>query len=549
MARDEELLCLPLGGVGEFGCNVTLYGDGRRWIMVDCGMGFARDQLPGVDIVLPDLSWIAERRDRLDALLLTHAHEDHLGAVAHLWRSLRCPVYGTAFTLAVLRPKLAEAGLLGEVELREVVLGTPVTAGPFTVDYVHVTHSIPEPNLLRIHTAHGAVIHTGDWKIDAEPLIGDGMDAAHFQRIGDEGVLALIGDSTNAVTPGRSRSEGAVRRALTEEIGKYDRRVAVCSFASNVARIETVVRAAEANGRSVALVGRSLLRMTEAAQATGYLKDIPAFVALDEAMSLPRDKILFLCTGSQGEPRAAMTRIAQEDHPQISLEAGDAVLFSSRNIPGNELAIFDLQNRLIRRGIEVLTEHADKIHASGHPARAEIKEMYGWLRPQTVLPVHGEMAHLKAHAELAESCGAATLIPENGAMIRLAPGPVGVVDHVEIGKFAREGHDLLPVDSEVLRQRRRLASQGNVVISLVMTRKGRLLADPGLSAQGVDLGGVAAEEDLLDDIIAVLDGMDPGALRRNDQVQERVARAVRRHVGALSGKKPSIDIHLHRIEG
>jgi len=390
----DALHFLPLGGAGEIGMNLNLFGYRGRWLMVDLGVTFGDPTIPGIDVITPDPEFIVERKDRLAGLVLTHAHEDHIGAVPHLWPRLKCPIYATGFTASVLRRKLAEADLEDEARITPIEAGAPFDVGPFNVELVRLTHSIPEPNALLIRTPLGAVFHTGDWKLDPEPLIGAPVDEAALRGIGDAGVLALIGDSTNVFEDGRSGSESDVRKSLIDLVGRFERRVAIAAFASNVARLETIAAVAKATGRHAALCGRSLWRMNDAARENGYLRDWPRFLGEEDAAKLPRHKVLIACTGSQGEPRAALARIAAGSHPKIGFDEGDAVVFSSRKIPGNERAIARLQDMLVHRGVEVVTESEHFVHVSGHPARDELVDMYQWIRPQIAVPVHGERRHL-----------------------------------------------------------------------------------------------------------------------------------------------------------
>ena len=448
----DDLWFLPLGGSGEIGMNLNLYGHAGKWLMVDLGISFGDETMPGVDVIMPDPAFIAERREDLVGLVITHAHEDHLGAVQHLWPELRCPVYATPFTASVLRAKLFEKNLAGRVEIIEVPLSGRFTAGPFDVELVRVTHSVPEPSALILRTPLGAVLHTGDWKLDPAPVTGEPTDEAALIRLGDEGVLAMVCDSTNATVPGSSGSETAVRESLIELFGRFENRIAISCFATNVARLDSIAAAAAANDRHVALVGRSLWRINEAARANGYLKDVAPFLSEHDAGFLPREKTVLICTGSQGEPRSALSRIAADDHPEITLERGDTVIFSSREIPGNERAIGRVQNMLIGQGVEVITADDAFVHVSGHPAQDELIRMYQWVRPKLAVPVHGEIRHQTEHARLARSCQVAdTIIPENGSIIRLAPGPAEVVGQVQHGRLALDGKRIVPLDAGVMR--------------------------------------------------------------------------------------------------
>ena len=546
----DELLFVPLGGSGEIGMNLNLYGYGGQWLMVDCGVMFGDDSTPGIELIMPDPQFITERREDLLALVLTHGHEDHIGAVAHLWPRLRCPVYASPFTAALLRRKLAEAGLKDELRIRDLPLDRAIRIGPFEVEAILLTHSIPEPSALVLRTPLGTILHTGDWKFDPDPLVGPVADEAALRRLGESDVLALIGDSTNALVPGTSGSERSVRTRLTELIGGYDGCVAVACFASNVARLETVAHAARAHDRVPALVGRSLRRIDEAAREAGYLRELPPFFGEQEITTLPRRRRLLLCTGSQGEPRAALSRIATDAHPHIKLGAGDTVIFSSRVIPGNERPILALQDRLRRLGVEVVTALQEDVHVSGHPAREELARMYQWVRPRLAIPVHGEHAHLTAHAELARDCQVPqTLVPENGSVVRLAPGTPAIVDHVPAGRLALDGRRLVPMDSSAIKRRRRIARDGAVVATLVVDGRGRLVAEPQLSLMGLadddaDLVLESAAAIAVKEAVRDLSGED----RRDDQaISETARRALRRVVLAEHGKKPPIEIHVVRV--
>src|SRR3981189_1654591 len=427
--RDASaLFFVSLGGAGEIGMNLNLYGYGGDWLILDCGVTFGDDSQPGLEVVMPDPAFIVERRDRLLGIVATHAHEDHIGAIPYLWTQLRCPVWATPFTASLLRAKLVEAGHADRVRINVGPMSGRVAIGPLDLDLITLTHSIPDPSAVALRTPVGTVLHTGDWKFDPDPLIGPTSDEAALRRLGDEGVLAMIGDSTNALRPGTSGSEADLRRSLIDLVGRYDARVAVACFASNVARLETIARAAAAHGRDVALVGRSLWRMDKAARENGYLTDLPRFLTEDEAGYIPRDRVLLICTGSQGEPRPALARIARDGHPNVVLETGDVAIFSSRIIPGNEKAINRLQNALVRLGVEIVTEEDHFVHVSGHPARDELVRMYQMVRPQIAVPVHAEARHLIAHAELAGECQVQQpLVIQNGHVVRLAASGASVV--------------------------------------------------------------------------------------------------------------------------
>ncbi|MBR2816957.1 MAG: ribonuclease J [Reyranella sp.] len=544
----DELLFLALGGAGEIGMNLNLYGHAGKWMMVDLGIGFADDTMPGVEVVMPDPTFIVERRADLVGIVLTHAHEDHLGAVADLWPQLKAPVYATPFAASILRRKLNEAGLRDAVPITEIPLGGKFELAPFELEMITMTHSILEPNALAIRTKFGTVFHTGDWKIDPEPLLGDTTDEAMLKRIGDEGALAMVCDSTNVFVEGEAGSEARVRANLEKLVRGHQGRVAVTCFASNLARVESVALAAVASGRHPVLSGRALQRMVDAAKECGYLLDFPECVPEQQAGFLPRDKVLFICTGSQGEPRASMAKLANGDHRDLVLEEGDTAIFSSRVIPGNERSVGRLQNALMARGVEVITDREADIHVSGHPARDELVRVYQWVRPKIAVPVHGEVRHMVEHAALARACQVPeTVIAPNGTLVRLAPGPAEIIDHVATGRLARDGDGLVPLDGESLRERRKLLWNGAAAATLVIDRRGRAVAPPKVSLRGID----DADGELGEAIVVGLSEMlaDLSASERTDDVriEEAARQAVRRVVRAHLGKKPLTDVHIVRI--
>jgi len=548
MSELDELLFLPLGGAGEIGMNLNLYGYGprgaERWMMVDLGITFGDGSLPGVDVMMPDPAFIEERLDQLEALVLTHAHEDHLGAVAHLWRRLRCPIYATPFTADILGHKLAEAGLEGQVDVTVIPLGGKFSIGPFDLELITLTHSIPEPNAIAIRTPVGTVLHTGDWKFDPDPVVGEVSDEAALRKLGDEGVLAIICDSTNVFTKGTSGSEGDLLESLTTLISTLKERVVVTCFASNVARLETIAAAAAANDRDVVLAGRALWRFSEVGRAHGCLKDTPAFLDEDQAGFLPRDKTLIVCTGSQGEPRAALSRIASGSHPRVSVEEGDTVIFSSRIIPGNETSIGRLQNQLVRAGVQVMSERDHFVHVSGHPARDEMIRMYQHVRPTISIPVHGELRHMAEHARLAVECQVAhTIVGENGSMMRIGPGAPGIIDHVHSGRLALEGNRVVPLHGELIHGRKRALWNGTAVVTVVVDKMGKLVAEPILTTTGVLEEG---DDDLHD---AVLDCVKDALLRGTggETTNEAIRIAVRRMFREQLNKKPMTKVHLVEI--
>jgi ribonuclease J len=541
-----ELLFAPLGGVGEIGMNLALYGLGdgpkRSWIAVDLGVSFAGDELPGIDLIMPDIAFLIEQRRNLTGLVLTHAHEDHFGALIDLWPKLRCPVYATPFTAALFEAKrLGEPGA-PDIPIQVVQLGSRFQLGPFDIELVTVAHSIPESNALIVRTPLGNVLHTGDWKLDPTPIIGAPTDEAKLKALGEEGCLALIGDSTNAVRDGRSPSETDVARTLRDLIGNARGRIAVTTFASNVARMRAVAEAAAAAGREVVVVGRAMDRVAQVARETGYLEGIAEFRGVDVYGHLPPDKVVALCTGSQGEPRAALARIAEDQHPEVTFQQGDIVIFSSRTIPGNEKAVGRVVNGLVRQGIEVITDRTHLVHVSGHPRRAEMEELYRWVRPRIAIPVHGEALHLSEHAKLARAVG----VPEvvlcgDGDLVRLAPDPAGVIDEIPAARLYKDGALLVPAEARTVADRRRLSFAGIVIVALAMNDKGALLADPDVELIGipeVNADKASMFEIAYDAAIETFESL-PKARRRDPQaVGEAVKRAVRAAISSHWQKKP-----------
>lgn len=544
----DELLFLPLGGSGEIGMNMNLYGHDGQWLMVDFGISFGDATTPGIDVILPDPTFIEERSDELVGLVLTHAHEDHLGAVPYLWDELNCPIYATPFTASVLRRKLAESEFDCDVEIIEVPLSGRFTVGKFEIELVTLTHSIPEPNGMIIRTPAGNVMHTGDWKLDPDPQLGPTADEAALIRAGEEGVLAMVCDSTNALVPGQSGSEGDVRKNLVQLVGELDGRVAVACFASNVARLESIARAGLDNGRQVALIGRSLWRMQDSARENGYLQDLPPFLRDDEAAKLPPEKVLIICTGSQGEPRAALARIARGDHPLIKLGEGDTVVFSSREIPGNEISIGRVQNQLVELGVQLITADDREIHTSGHPNQDELVQMYQWIRPHIAVPVHGELRHMVAHANLAKQCQVPHgIVPKNGMMISLSKDGADVIDEVHHGRLALDGTRIVPLDSTSIRDRRKMAWNGVVIATVVIDSKGQLLADPEVAVEGL----LEVDDEEWDDLVALVEKtmsrIPKSQLKEDGQVKETLRVSLRRKMNEICGKKPKVRIHLMRI--
>jgi ribonuclease J len=554
---DDELVFLPLGGSNEIGMNFNLYGFGpphaRKWIVVDLGVTFGDQTTPGVEIILPDPSFIEEHAKDILGIVLTHAHEDHIGAVAWLWPRLRAPLYATPFTAFLLREKLREANLLDEVSLTEVPLSGSIKLGPFELTLITLTHSIPEPNGLAIKTPLGTILHTGDWKIDPDPLTGAPTDSDALRRLGDEGVLAMVCDSTNVFVDGVAGSEATVREALGALIGQLKGKVAAACFASNVARMDSIIRAAEANDRRVCLVGRSMIRMAAAARSVGLLAGIKPFITDADAGHFPGEKVLFLCTGSQGEPRAALARVADGTHPHLSLGQGDSCVFSSRVIPGNEIPIRNLQNKLADRGVRLFTERDHPgLHVSGHPCRDELKQMYQWARPRIAVPTHGERRHLLEHANLARDLQVPqALAPRNGDMVRLAPGRAEVIDEVPAGRLYVDGGMVTPENGEALRERRHAAFNGMLTVAVALDRKGRIASGPQVRALGLPGDADYDLEEAIDDLAAEAEA----ALKRlsgpdrddDEAVEQALSRALKRAAYRIWERRPVVETTVLRV--
>ncbi len=552
-AKGAEFVFVPLGGVGEIGMNLYLYGYGREgareWLIVDMGVTFGSDAEPGIDVILPDIRFLEEEKHNIAGLLLTHAHEDHFGAVADLWPSLAgVPVYATPFTAEMLKSKLAESGLVNGFPLQVIPMGDRRKIGPFDVELISMSHSIPEPSAVVIRTPLGAALHTGDWKLDDNPLTSAPTDVARLKALGEEGIAALICDSTNAIRDGVSPSEADVALVLARLIREAPNRVAVTTFASNVARLGSVAKAARDAGRELVVAGRALLRVIEAAQATGYLDPNLRFHEETVFAKLSPHKVVALCTGSQGESRAALARIAQGEHPNIELEEGDRVIFSSRTIPGNEKAVSRVQNGLSDLGVEVITDQDAPVHVSGHPRRGELEQLYGWVKPSIAIPMHGEGRHLEAHARLAERLGVEQVVrARNGTMVRLLPGPAEIIDEVPVGRLYRDGRVLTRADDGQVRERRKLSFAGSVVVSLVLSPKGVLLAEPEIALAGVpaaDGQGTPFAEIAREAAIGTIESIPRPKRKDPALVSDAVRRAVRAAVNQAWGKKPMCSVLL-----
>jgi ribonuclease J len=542
----DELVFAPLGGVGEIGMNLSLYGLGperaRKWLAVDLGVAFAGDDLPGIDLIMPDIRFLIEERRNLLALVLTHAHEDHFGAIIDLWPRLRVPIYATPFSAALLEAKRQSEPGAPEIPVQVVPLGSRLTIGPFDVEFVSMSHSIPESNGLIIRTGLGTVFHTGDWKLDPTPVIGPATDETKLRALGEAGCLALVGDSTNAVREGRSPSETDVSKSLADLMAASPGRVAVTTFASNVARLRSVADAAKACDREVVVVGRAMERIVGVARETGYLEGVQEFRGTDTYGYLPPDKVVALCTGSQGEARAALARIAKDEHPDVTLSKGDRVIFSSRTIPGNEKAVGAVINGLINQGIEVITDRTHLVHVSGHPRRAEMADMYSWVKPHIVVPVHGEALHLFEHAALARKIGIPQVLTcRNGDLVKLAPGNPGVIDEVPEGRIYKDGRLLVGAEARTVADRRRLSMTGVVSVALALDDKGMLAADPEVELIGIpeaDQEGEKFAELAYDVALETVEDMPKARRRDPDAIGESVKRAVRAAIASRWGKKP-----------
>jgi ribonuclease J len=551
-AANQSLVFAPLGGVGEIGMNLSIYGLGdnrrRQWLAVDVGVSFAAEEhLPGIDLIFPDIRYLVEERKNLAGIVITHAHEDHFGALIDLWPRLKVPIFATPFTAALLEAKRASEPGAPEIPVKVIPVGGRFSAGPFDVELVSMAHSIPESNALIIRTPLGNVLHTGDWKIDPTPILGPPTDEAKLRALGQEGCLALIGDSTNAVRDGRSPSEADVARTIAELIRTAKGRVAVTTFASNVARLRAVAEGARAAGREVVLVGRAMDRVVQVARETGYMDGVQPFRTAETYGYLPPDKVVALCTGSQGEPRAALARIAEDQHPDVTLAKGDRVIFSARSIPGNEKAIGRVLNGLIDQGIEVITDRTHLVHVSGHPRRAEVEELIGWVKPKVLVPVHGEALHLGEHAAIARRLGVPTVIEcRNGDLVELAPRP-GVIDEVPAGRTYKDGNILIDADARTIADRRRLSFVGTVSVALAMTEKGELATDPELDLIGIPergRNGVLMSNIAFDAVMETMDSLPRARRRDPDSVADAVRGAVRGAIASHWGKKPMCHVHV-----
>jgi ribonuclease J len=556
MARPDELTFAPLGGVGEIGMNLSIYGLGNRhqrsWLAVDLGVSFGDEEhLPGIDLIMPDISFLEKERKNLMGLVLTHAHEDHFGAIIDLWPKLQCPIYATQFSAALFQAKLEAERNPPKIPVTVVPSGGRIDLGPFNVEFIPVAHSIPESHALAIHTAVGTVLHTGDWKLDPTPILAPPTDEKRLRELGEAGVLALVGDSTNAVRDGRSPSEAEVATIIAGLVKSAKGRVAVTTFASNVARVKAVADAARAADREVVVVGRAMERVVQVARECGYLDGTQGFRGMDLYGHFPADKVLALCTGSQGEPRAALARIANNDHPAVTLNKGDTVIFSSRTIPGNEKAVNGIINGLVAQGVDVITDRTHLVHVSGHPRRDELRDIISWVRPQILIPVHGEALHLSEHAKLARAAAVPKVITcRNGDLVKLGPGDPGIIDELPAGRLFKDGTILEDSKSRAVAERRKMGYAGCVFVAVAMTGKGELADDPEVDLIGIPEKNTAGEE--LDDIVfevvvSTVEGLPRARRRDPDALAESVRRAVRAAVAEEWGKKPLCFVHVLEV--
>ncbi len=551
--KDELLFC-PLGGAGEIGANMNLYAYGQpgehKWIMVDIGVTFADDTVPGIDLIYPDPGFIIDKKKDLLGIVLTHAHEDHIGAIAHLWPKLRCKIFATPFTAVLIREKFKEKKIDIDNDLKIVELNGTISLDPFKIDYVAMTHSILEPNGLRIETPAGIVLHTGDWKIDANPLVGKNMDIDRLKKIGEEGVLAMICDSTNIFSVGRSGSEETVRKSLLKIMERLKKRIVVTSFASNVARMETIFHCAEKTNRQISLVGRSMHRIYKAARQCGYLKNVIEPIDPREAKNIPREKIVYLCTGSQGEPMGAMMRISGYTHPDVFIENGDTVIFSSKIIPGNEKKLYKLHNQLVKDGIQVISEENEFVHVSGHPNRDEMRDMYNWIKPNCVIPVHGEHRHMIEHINFAKEMQVPHPVQvENGDIVKLYPGDKPeVYDKAPSGRLYLDGSISVDGDAQSIKDRKNISANGYLEVTILITPKGNIHNNPVLSFRGLP---VDDKDEFIygieDEIEKTIKAFKLGSRQQENNLIDALKISCRKFSKEKTGKKPFTNINLVRI--
>ena len=550
----DELLYCPLGGAGEIGMNMNLFGygqeDDHKWIMVDVGVTFADDSIPGVDLIYPDPGYAEDKKDNFLGIILTHAHEDHIGAITHVWPKFKCKIYATPFTAALVTEKFREKKIDITSYLQIVQLGSTINLKPFKIEFITMTHSIVEPNGLRIETPAGSILHTGDWKCDPNPLVGDNMNSKRLIEIGKEGVLTMICDSTNVLSVGRSGSEKDVRDSMLKIIEKQKKRVIVTSFASNVARMETIFYCAEKTGRNISLVGRSMHRIYKAAKQCGYLSDVIEPIDPRDAKNISSEKIIYLCTGSQGEPMGAMNRISNYIHPDVFVEAGDTVIFSSKIIPGNEKKLYKLHNQLVREGINVISEETDFVHVSGHPNRDDLKDMYEWIQPNSIIPVHGEQRHMLEHISFAKKLNVPHPIKvENGDIVRIFPGDSPeVFDKAPYGKIFLDGNIGVEEESKSIKERRNISQNGHLDITLIITTQGNIHNTPIVNFMGIPI--LNTEEfkiSIQDEIDKIAKSFSLNNKKQEENFKDALKVTCRKFTKEKTGKRPITNINLVRI--
>ena len=550
----DELLYCPLGGAGEIGMNMNLFGygqeDDHKWIMVDVGVTFADDTIPGVDLIYPDPGYAEDKKDNFLGIILTHAHEDHIGAITHVWPKFKCKIYATPFTAALVTEKFREKKIDITSYLQIVQLGSTINLKPFKIEFITMTHSIVEPNGLRIETPAGSILHTGDWKCDPNPLVGDNMNSKRLIEIGKEGVLTMICDSTNVLSVGRSGSEKDVRDSMLKIIEKQKKRVIVTSFASNVARMETIFYCAEKTGRNISLVGRSMHRIYKAAKQCGYLSDVIEPIDPRDAKKISSEKIIYLCTGSQGEPMGAMNRISNYIHPDVFVEAGDTVIFSSKIIPGNEKKLYKLHNQLVREGINVISEETDFVHVSGHPNRDDLKDMYEWIQPNSIIPVHGEQRHMIEHIDFAKKLNVPHPIKvENGDIVRIFPGDSPeVFDKAPYGKIFLDGNIGVEEESKSIKERRNVSQNGHLNITVIITTQGNIHNMPIVNFMGIPI--LNTEEfkiSIQDEIDKIAKSFSLNNKKQEENFKDALKVTCRKFTKEKTGKRPITNINLVRI--
>ena len=550
----DELLYCPLGGAGEIGMNMNLFGygqeDDHKWIMVDVGVTFADDSIPGVDLIYPDPGYAEDKKDNFLGIILTHAHEDHIGAITHVWPKFKCKIYATPFTAALVTEKFREKKIDITSYLQIVQLGSTINLKPFKIEFITMTHSIVEPNGLRIETPAGSILHTGDWKCDPNPLVGDNMNSKRLIEIGKEGVLTMICDSTNVLSVGRSGSEKDVRDSMLKIIEKQKKRVIVTSFASNVARMETIFYCAEKTGRNISLVGRSMHRIYKAAKQCGYLSDVIEPIDPRDAKNISSEKIIYLCTGSQGEPMGAMNRISNYIHPDVFVEAGDTVIFSSKIIPGNEKKLYKLHNQLVREGINVISEETDFVHVSGHPNRDDLKDMYEWIQPNSIIPVHGEQRHMLEHISFAKKLNVPHPIKvENGDIVRIFPGDSPeVFDKAPYGKIFLDGNIGVEEESKSIKERRNISQNGHLDITVIITTQGNIHNTPIVNFMGIPI--LNTEEfkiSIQDEIDKIAKSFSLNNKKQEENFKDALKVTCRKFTKEKTGKRPITNINLVRI--